>query len=1199
MNMMAWIRIAAILVGVLALAILIWFAGPLVAIGEVRPFDEVWPRLGLIVLVLAIAGIAIGLDIHKRRKASAALEQAITTTDEPEGDARVLQETMKDALATLRTAKGKKGDYLYDLPWYVIIGPPGAGKTTALVNSGLKFPLARGGTPEAIAGVGGTRYCDWWFTEDAVLIDTAGRYTTQDSDPKGDRKSWLAFLDLLKKNRPKQPINGVLVAISVEDLLTAGAEEVDAHAAAVRKRLAELHEHLKIDFPVYALLTKSDLVAGFRESFENLTEAERQMVWGHTFQTSDRTRNMIGEVPSEYDALVSRLNEQLTDRLQDEPTPAARVVLFGFPSQMAALKRPVVEFLNRVFEPTRYHANATLRGFYFTSGTQQGTPIDKLIGTLAKNFGAEEVPNIAYSGRGKSFFLTDLLRKVVIGEAGWVSNNRAAVRHATVAKVAAFACLGALTTLAVALWWISFGRNRELIASTENSVTEYRTIAGPLLRETTVSDRSFGKVLPLLHKLRHMPTGYASRNESEPIANTFGLSQRDRLQSAAETAYEVALERMFRSRLIYRLEEQLESNINNPGFVYEALKVYLMVGGQAPVDRDFVVAWMRSDWADNLFPGAANVKGREALEEHLLAMLDLNVGSEPSFQLNQALIEDCQRTLARMSVAERAYELLKSQARISQRDWVVAFRGGPDASLVLEGASGEDLESIRVPFFYTYDGFHTAFMDRLESISERVEKERWVLGSAGQQSAVASQYSALYQDLLRLYTRDFTAAWQQALKKLKLRPLTADKPRYVALSAASAATSPIRQVIESIRDETQLTRERPQAAPTAADQAKAAAQGAATQAAGRIAQSVAARARLSVPTGLDAPSQGLIGTASGEAPGANIEALFKGFHVLLEGDGGRRPIDALLSSLSEINQNLAIAATNPQQAASANAALVQHVATLRATASRFPAPFDQMIRTAANDFEGDASGATVATLQQSLADQVSRVCQQVVTNRYPFIKGSDREVPLADFARLFAPGGIMDKFFKQQLEPYVDQSRLPWTWRVDSRVARGLSTVTLRQFQQASEIRDAFFATGGNMPSFTMAVTPLTLSGDAATARFEINGTAVASQQGVNAPTNVNWPGGGVARSAITIGGGGGGGFFGGGFFSQPTVFQRDGTWSFFRLLDAGSVLKKGDGIVASFVVGGREVSYEFNVGSLMNPLVLPALREFRCPTGI
>lgn len=192
-----------------------------------------------------------------------------------------------------------------------------------------------------------------------MLIDTAGRYTTQDTDTRAERASWLSFLDLLKANRPRQPINGVMVAISVEDLLTSSQEEIAAHAEAIRARLLELHEHLKIDFPVYAVFTKADLIAGFNEFFAALSEPQRRMVWGHTFQTVDKTRNMIGDVPPEFDALIERLNERLSDRLQDEHNPTARARLFGLPSQMAALKPTIVDFLGRVFEPTRYQSSAS------------------------------------------------------------------------------------------------------------------------------------------------------------------------------------------------------------------------------------------------------------------------------------------------------------------------------------------------------------------------------------------------------------------------------------------------------------------------------------------------------------------------------------------------------------------------------------------------------------------------------------------------------------------------------------------------------------------------------------------------------------------------------------------------------------------------------------------------------------------------
>ena len=116
----------------------------------------------------------------------------------------LLTERLKEALHALKRARiggsklgsrlaGRSSRYLYQLPWYMFIGPPGAGKTTALVNCGLNFPLADTHGPQAVHGVGGTRNCDWWFTDQAVLIDTAGRYTTQDSDTRSiPRRGWAS-----------------------------------------------------------------------------------------------------------------------------------------------------------------------------------------------------------------------------------------------------------------------------------------------------------------------------------------------------------------------------------------------------------------------------------------------------------------------------------------------------------------------------------------------------------------------------------------------------------------------------------------------------------------------------------------------------------------------------------------------------------------------------------------------------------------------------------------------------------------------------------------------------------------------------------------------------------------------------------------------------------------------------------------------
>ena len=212
----------------------------------------------------------------------------------------------------------------------------------------------------------------------------------------------------------------------------------------------------------------------------------------------------------------------------------------------------------------------------------------------------------------------------------------------------------------------------------------------------------------------------------------------------------------------------------------------------------------------------------------------------PLIELDGRIVGEAQKRLARMSVSQRAYELLKSQSRASTAgDWIAARRGGPEVERVFEGAGGEKLDTVRVPEFFTYNGFHRAFIGRLGDIAESVKKERWVLGPAGEQAVVAAQYDNLPDEMLELYTREFIATWRQQLGKLRLRKMLTDKPQYVALSAISAPTSPLKQLLESIRDETAITRERPKPPPAAGARSRPG--GAATRSPVQVAGSRAGR----------------------------------------------------------------------------------------------------------------------------------------------------------------------------------------------------------------------------------------------------------------------------------------------------------------------------------------------------------------------
>src|SRR4051812_6845110 len=201
------------------LAALVWFCGPLIGFGAAHPLDTELVR------IIVVAGIFIfwlvwnlvqTIRAHRREKmlAEAVVSEPDAAAKEKERataeEVAVLKDRLKEAMTTLKKSKVGSKKKLSLLPWYMFFGPPGAGKTTALVNCGLKFPLAEKEGPAALRGVGGTRNCEWWFADEAVLIDTAGRYTTQDSQADLDSAGWLGFLKLLKRHRKRQPINGLI-----------------------------------------------------------------------------------------------------------------------------------------------------------------------------------------------------------------------------------------------------------------------------------------------------------------------------------------------------------------------------------------------------------------------------------------------------------------------------------------------------------------------------------------------------------------------------------------------------------------------------------------------------------------------------------------------------------------------------------------------------------------------------------------------------------------------------------------------------------------------------------------------------------------------------------------------------------------------------------------------------------------------------
>lgn len=234
--------------GVTLTALVVWFGGPLLVVGDGRPLQGIVSRAFVIALVIAwrIAAVLAG-RAKARRENRKFIDEMVTEIRSATGSPvdPAIAKRFTEALETMRTLRltgGSRKRWARELPWYVLIGPPGSGKTTALQNAGLKFPLSAEMGRQGISGIGGTRHCDWWLTDQAVMIDTAGRFTTQDSDTERDARDWQGFLRLLARYRPRQPVNGILVTVSVGDLLHTDLDEARRQAKATRRRIREIEE---------------------------------------------------------------------------------------------------------------------------------------------------------------------------------------------------------------------------------------------------------------------------------------------------------------------------------------------------------------------------------------------------------------------------------------------------------------------------------------------------------------------------------------------------------------------------------------------------------------------------------------------------------------------------------------------------------------------------------------------------------------------------------------------------------------------------------------------------------------------------------------------------------------------------------------------------------------------------------------------
>ena len=233
-------------------------------------------------------------------------------------------------------------------------------------------------------------------------------------------------------------------------------------------------------------------------------------------------------------------------RLQEERDLQRRAAAYRFPQEFHGVGPLIAQFLDSAFMSVQGAPEPLLRGVYFTSGTQEGNPIDRVLGTLARSFKLERSAGPAVAaGSGKSFFLTRLVREVIFPESGLASSDEGLERRERRAKMLAFAAIVAVSTALAALWTISYVGNRNLVALAQDKVMAARVELEKIGPARTGNEV---QLIRALNALRDLPAGYRAR-ESGAGTYGFGLSQADKLGSQALRAYRNALHEALEPRL--------------------------------------------------------------------------------------------------------------------------------------------------------------------------------------------------------------------------------------------------------------------------------------------------------------------------------------------------------------------------------------------------------------------------------------------------------------------------------------------------------------------------------------------------------------------------------------------------------------------------------------------------------------------------
>jgi type VI secretion system protein ImpL len=1046
----------------LLVSLLAYFAGPYISFAGYTPLASLNNRIMFITVIsffyLLLQFFKYHQKVTKQKDMVKEISEEAGLNDVINAESTELKNKFEQAFSMLKDKRGGKVS-LTELPWYMIIGSPGSGKTTLLANSGLPFPLSNELGNQAVQGVGGTKNCDWWITQDAVLLDTAGRYSSQDSHLKADQSGWHNFLGLIKKYRRK-PISGLLVSFSMSDLITMNDYEMSQHTLQLKQRIAEVNDFFATTFPVYIVITKSDMVAGFSQFYETFSHKEREQTFGITFNKDVSIQgDLVATFSNEFAALTQSITRRQWHRMSLERDPNRKTLIYNFSDQFSSLKPTLANIVATLSKKEHGLSSGIIRGLYFTSGTQHGAPIDRMVAKVSKTFGLKNTAKPLWNNDQRSYFIRELLQQVIFPEADQFGVlTRYENRKSLIKRFMIGSATVCTLTLCIGLF-ISYGNNTQHIISSEKIVDNWN-----LQYESSVANgddlRSY---IPALNAFASDIAGLVERNEVQFAG--LGLDQSDSLQSALTASYKRLLETVLLPYVKAQVELELGA-ADNISEKYQALKAYLMLASPDERDNTFLMDWLSKNINNNSF--FSDVELLE-LSVHLKQLIKNNIIFN---DLDESLVTTTRFALQTQSLEDIYYQQFK-----------MAYYNRPNEALSMANLAGSNWRTVlttskddirTIPLLFSPKVLPQVLTIEIEAYALQLEDETWILGEGK-----VIDKAELSKLLKTAYAREYVQNWKDLLTSVSTKPSVNMATLDSALKLTSGIDYPLFNLLNSVYDATKL---------------------------------VETSASTSLIDLSSTTTQNVSDMGSAQTPEYIITSQFTKLHELMDMDQRASWQQNFSSIISEISVAIKFNFKNEQVNNYDDV-----LDPLEAFGYGQGEPLNRWVLELVDNIKSVSNQTFLGKIEKIWQRDILPQCNSITTSKYPFKKSAQTDASLRDLNALFSFSGSVYQFFVEHIQPLIKSQSYPFRWKENIKQTYGFDEEVLAFFERVSKIRDSLFVADGDGILMNLAFKPIYLVSGLSKFKMSVYGQELSYQYGRASVAVVSWPPENISSSTQII----------------------------------------------------------------------------------